>query len=328
MPFDPTTNTWKYEDDSVEGKVTGLVDVNSPLIQQARTQGMQAANRRGLANSSIAVGASQDAAYKAALPIATQDATQTYGKNKEMLDEGNREKLTVAQGDQTVRNTGLQTASSEKIAGMQTETQKYIAEQEMAAAGKRLETQLSSQEKTNAANIEAAKNLQLARDAAEKDRLGLQLTSAEKIALSNQLAEKERLGQTLTSQEKQTLDRLNADKAIATDRNKTDTTNTAVQVQAQRDANVASAVNVARSNYTSLVNTITANTNIPADGPGGRAALLNNAAKAYESDIKAIAALYNVPIPIILPGTVPVDPTAPGGGGTGPHDPNDPRYVA
>lgn len=51
----------------------------SPLMQQARTQGLQQANRRGLLNSSLAVGASEDAAHRVALPIAQQAASQGYG---------------------------------------------------------------------------------------------------------------------------------------------------------------------------------------------------------------------------------------------------------
>jgi hypothetical protein len=149
MPFDPDTGTWKTEDDSVEGKVTGLVSQDSPLIQQAREQGAQSANRRGLLNSSIAAGASQAAAYNVALPIAQQDATQTAQKNLESEQQQGR-----------VGITNLQTASSERIEGSQEQ-----------AAMSRLIQQGHTQE-----------DIQAMSDAASKERLGIQLTSEEKRA--------------------------------------------------------------------------------------------------------------------------------------------------
>ena len=48
----------------------------------ARTEGLKAANRRGLMNSSMAIDASQDAILKNVLPIASQDAAQAFAKNQ------------------------------------------------------------------------------------------------------------------------------------------------------------------------------------------------------------------------------------------------------
>lgn len=62
---------------TVQGQLRTVMDSNSPLMQQARTQGLQVANERGLLNSSIAESAAMDSMYKAALPIATPDAA-TY----------------------------------------------------------------------------------------------------------------------------------------------------------------------------------------------------------------------------------------------------------
>lgn len=55
--------------------LTGLLDSNSPYIQQARQQATNAANSRGSLNSSIAAGNAQGAAIQAGLPIAQADAT-------------------------------------------------------------------------------------------------------------------------------------------------------------------------------------------------------------------------------------------------------------
>lgn len=76
---DATATQWKVNDkQTVAGQIKGIVGADSPLMQQAATAAKQQANARGLLNSSMAVGAGQDALYRAALPIAQQDAS-TYG---------------------------------------------------------------------------------------------------------------------------------------------------------------------------------------------------------------------------------------------------------
>ncbi len=58
----------------VEDRLNRILGTDSPLMQQAGTQAAQAANGRGLLNSSMAVTAGQDAMIRSALPIAQQDA--------------------------------------------------------------------------------------------------------------------------------------------------------------------------------------------------------------------------------------------------------------
>ena len=59
---------------TIQGRLQSLLDPNNPLMQQARTQGLQIANDRGLINSSIAQSAAQNSMYDAALKIAGPDA--------------------------------------------------------------------------------------------------------------------------------------------------------------------------------------------------------------------------------------------------------------
>ncbi len=68
--------------DTVQGQMKGLMSQDSNLMKQARTQGLQQANKRGLLNSSMAVGASQDAMARQALPIAQQDAGALQDLNR------------------------------------------------------------------------------------------------------------------------------------------------------------------------------------------------------------------------------------------------------
>lgn len=106
MGYDANGN-WTQEDDSVTNRVTGLLAQNSPLMQQAKTRAKQSANRRGLLNSSMAVGAGQQATLNAALPIASQEANQAHAKNL------------AAQGHaQTKEIQSADISSKEKIADM------------------------------------------------------------------------------------------------------------------------------------------------------------------------------------------------------------------
>ena len=67
------------DDETVQSQLNTILDPNSPLMRSARTRGLQAANRRGLLNSSIAAQAAEQAMIDSALPIAQQDAA-TYSQ--------------------------------------------------------------------------------------------------------------------------------------------------------------------------------------------------------------------------------------------------------
>jgi len=68
------------ESDTVAFHMDKLLDSNGAYIQQARLQGKQFANSRGMLNSSMAAGAAQKEATKAALPIAQQDAATYFSQ--------------------------------------------------------------------------------------------------------------------------------------------------------------------------------------------------------------------------------------------------------
>ena len=62
---------------TVQGLLGQIMAQDNPLMQQARTMSQQQMASRGLLNSSMAIGAGQDALYRVAMPIAQQDA-QAY----------------------------------------------------------------------------------------------------------------------------------------------------------------------------------------------------------------------------------------------------------
>lgn len=85
-----TAPSYARKDDSVTSALTDIMSKDSPLMRQATTAGLQTANRRGLLNSSMGVQAAQDAAYTAALPIASQQAQQAATENLANLDAANK----------------------------------------------------------------------------------------------------------------------------------------------------------------------------------------------------------------------------------------------
>jgi hypothetical protein len=73
-----TATPWEVsKNQTVANQIEQIIAADSPLMQQARMRALQAANQRGLLNSSMAVSAGESALYDAAMPIAQQDAS-TY----------------------------------------------------------------------------------------------------------------------------------------------------------------------------------------------------------------------------------------------------------
>jgi hypothetical protein len=86
-----TTDWADSEKQTVQGQVGGLIKSQSPLMQLAETQAKQQMNQRGLLNTSMAVGAGQEAVIKQALPIAQQDATLYANMAKYNADIANQQ---------------------------------------------------------------------------------------------------------------------------------------------------------------------------------------------------------------------------------------------
>lgn len=247
MPYDPSTGLWKAENDSVAKNVTGLLSDGNPYIEQAKSQGVDYANSRGLQNSSIAAGASEKAAYDAAVPIATADANITAQKN-----------LSSQGYAQSTGLQGQQIASSEKIANLSAATQTNIAAMNIDAAAKQQAQQILSNEKLG----------QLSSD-----------TQQQIAAMNISDADKQQLLQ-LASQERT---------AAMTQDTQLQVANMNVSAN-QQDKAQGAAVSYANI-YSSMVNTINANKDIPADA---RATALANAKTLYDNGLNLVQQTYNV----------------------------------
>ena len=94
MAVDANGN-YVLEDDSVANRVAKITSGNSDIMKAARTQGLQQVNRRGLGNSTMAINAAEAAALGAAVPIASQEASQVAQRNIAGLGEaGTNNRLT------------------------------------------------------------------------------------------------------------------------------------------------------------------------------------------------------------------------------------------
>lgn len=103
-------------DQTVEGRINGILNPNNPIIQQARTGALEQMNARGMLNSSLATTASDAAAYQAAIPIAAADAATAAKAAGYNADQKNQ----FTQAD-------LNRATQVQLANINADTQKYLA---------------------------------------------------------------------------------------------------------------------------------------------------------------------------------------------------------
>jgi hypothetical protein len=134
---------------TVAGQLAQNIDPNSPIIQAARTGALQQMNGRGMLNSSMATTAGDEAAYAAAIPIATTDAgvynnaaaTNTASANAFAQQNANMQNTAgqfnaaaantaqaqVLAANTQLQNTAMQTNSAQDIAKLNSNTQQIVA---------------------------------------------------------------------------------------------------------------------------------------------------------------------------------------------------------
>lgn len=104
----PKPDYGDMDDDSVARRTAEIMGKNSPLMDIARTRGLQTGNSRGLLNSSFAAGAATDEMIKAATPIATADAGIAAQKNLSKIGFANQASLNQQQQAFSAKESGLQ----------------------------------------------------------------------------------------------------------------------------------------------------------------------------------------------------------------------------
>lgn len=149
----------------MQGQIKDIIAEGSPLMQQAETRALQGANKRGLMNSSIAVGAGQAALYDAAAPIAAADAA-TFARAGE-FDAGAKQQVNLANQGSTNTADQFNAASTNQVnsqnsqlatnvalnnASLNADLAKFNASQ----SNELLKLGMDAQTKTELANIEAS----------------------------------------------------------------------------------------------------------------------------------------------------------------------------
>lgn len=114
--YDPEKRTVDAGKETVAGQMTDLLATGSPYMTRARTDAAETANSRGLINSSMAVGAGEDAAIRSALPIASADAS-TYSTAASQNQQATNTALT--QGAQSASNAQLVNAAAGNASALQ-----------------------------------------------------------------------------------------------------------------------------------------------------------------------------------------------------------------
>lgn len=145
---------------TVAGQLQGLLDANSKYIQSARDRSLRAANARGLTNSSIAAGAGEEAAFQAALPIATSDA-QAYRDvdaynaalyNQGLLYNADAQNQFTGRQQQIEADRGSQSATLAnqlRIAQLQADVSKYQADKSNASSQYNTDANIKNQAEQN-----------------------------------------------------------------------------------------------------------------------------------------------------------------------------------
>ena len=193
--YDPEKIALDADKDTVAGQIKNIIGEDSPLIQGARTRATQESNRRGLMNSSIAVGAGESAVHNVALPIAQQDA-QTHFQAKQLnQNAGNTANQFTAgatntgagqvlQGQQTKELSAQDAAQREKLLAQQSQTEKEL---QTLKGGQ--ETDLTKLRGTLDVQLQALKGDQASRlTQMEADNKGLLQTSASATTLYTNIA--------------------------------------------------------------------------------------------------------------------------------------------
>lgn len=179
-----TATDWTPDTNStVQGQLSGILKTGSPLLDRAETKAAQAANSRGLLNSTMAITAGQSALYDAALPIAQQDASTFADAGKTNAQQ--RTQVGLA-------NASAANSSAQQAAGFQ--QQSNLQTQDLAAQAAQQDKELAS--RYDLANLDAntRKELQAA-DAANQQKLQAANAALQTGLQANDLAVKQSMQQ-------------------------------------------------------------------------------------------------------------------------------------
>ena len=106
---------------------------NSPVMQQARTSGRQEANSRGLLNSTMGIQAAEDAAYKVALPAASQMAGQGFQRGLQESSQAFQRETQLSDQDFRREALALEQAFNRETQAIDLDFKDRLADKNIAA---------------------------------------------------------------------------------------------------------------------------------------------------------------------------------------------------
>jgi hypothetical protein len=174
---------WTPEDDDVQKQVQSVVSADGALMKQARGIGMMTAARRGLGNSSIAIGAAQGAVLDKATAIGGQTAAQIAAKNLARLSavEDFKKATTV---------TGMQESGANQRAQMQVDSAKDLQQGALS-----MQLQIANLEASNALKLQSGE-IDFKTAQAEQERLNALKLQGNAQEFQGTQADKDRANQT------------------------------------------------------------------------------------------------------------------------------------
>jgi hypothetical protein len=254
---------------SVAGHLDSLLRSDSPLMQRAASQGLMAANRRGLLNSTQAVEAAQAAMLDRAIPIASQDSAQDFQRS---LSAQNFGQDRVLQGDRI--------ASTEFMQGRDIASTEYMQARDIGLQDLLQQRDIASREGMQARDI-GLQDLLQQRDIASRE--GMQ---ARDIGLQDLLQQRD-----IASREGMQADELAAAERIADMEAANEIAIANLQVGADDREKIAALITTAQTNYQSAYQTIINNEQIPAET---RDAYLTHISSLLSDQITMVEGMYNV----------------------------------
>ena len=308
MAFD-ASGRYIPEDQGVATRVTGLIQDDPTFIRRAKAEADRQANRRGLLNTSIAIQAGEEAAQKAALPIAAQEAGQIAQQNLSAQESEQQIRSQQARfGQETAENIAQRTfQASETAAERGFRGTESAAERGSRAA---LQTQAITSQEEQAEAERATRRGLLTEELESRERVereGRELTASE--------AEFGRVHQRDTQEQQIGADRALAESGILANRflaeldadTKVRLNNlSSLSQQKIAAANISGSerlkatealVNIA-AQYESGFEAIQDNPDIPAEA---RALSLAHLGAVRDANIDMIRTLYNFPINWVPP---------------------------
>ena len=147
------------QDQTVEGRLDGLLSKDSPLMQRAATQGMQFANQRGLLNSTMASGAAQGAMIDRAMPIAQQDASQAWQRQNQSLADQQQQDMEYIRNDIQMSQAALQQAINQGDMQLANQLETHLRQQTeyLNRGTAELNSMMAMGRDTHGANLDVAR---------------------------------------------------------------------------------------------------------------------------------------------------------------------------